>query len=227
MDEARRACERLSTPPGQPAVGVAFYQQAELHRLRGEFARGRGGVPPGQPVGSRAAARPGAAAAGPGPGRRRRGSDPPRGGRGAGPGRPGPGCSPRYVEIVLAADDVPAARAAADELSEIAADARRAVAAGRGRPRHRRRPARRGRRPRRPGRAAPGVDGLAGARGAVRGRAGPGPDRPRLPGARATRTPRRWSWTRRAGSSSSLGAAPDLARVEALSRTATPERRAG
>ena len=34
----------------------------------------------------------------------------------------GPGCLPRYVEIMLAADDVPAARAAADELSEIAAD---------------------------------------------------------------------------------------------------------
>jgi DNA-binding CsgD family transcriptional regulator/tetratricopeptide (TPR) repeat protein len=33
--EAKRACERLS---GRPAVGLAFYQQAELHRLRGEFA---------------------------------------------------------------------------------------------------------------------------------------------------------------------------------------------
>ena len=39
MDEARRACERLSQPPGQPGVGAAFYQQAELHRLRGEFAK--------------------------------------------------------------------------------------------------------------------------------------------------------------------------------------------
>ena len=37
MDEARRACERLSHPP-QRAVGQAFYQEAELHRLRGEFA---------------------------------------------------------------------------------------------------------------------------------------------------------------------------------------------
>jgi ATP/maltotriose-dependent transcriptional regulator MalT len=33
--EAQRACERLS---GQPAVGMAFYQQGELYRLRGEFA---------------------------------------------------------------------------------------------------------------------------------------------------------------------------------------------
>jgi len=37
MDEAIRACERLSEPPNQPAVGMAYYQIAELHRLRGEF----------------------------------------------------------------------------------------------------------------------------------------------------------------------------------------------
>jgi DNA-binding CsgD family transcriptional regulator len=34
-NEAKRACERLA---GRPPVGMAFYQQAELHRLRGEFA---------------------------------------------------------------------------------------------------------------------------------------------------------------------------------------------
>jgi DNA-binding CsgD family transcriptional regulator/tetratricopeptide (TPR) repeat protein len=33
--EATRACELLSEPP-HPAVGMALYQQAELHRLRGE-----------------------------------------------------------------------------------------------------------------------------------------------------------------------------------------------
>jgi DNA-binding CsgD family transcriptional regulator len=37
LDEAQRACERLSDPPGQPAAGLAFYQLAELHRLRGEY----------------------------------------------------------------------------------------------------------------------------------------------------------------------------------------------
>jgi DNA-binding CsgD family transcriptional regulator len=37
MEEAQRACQRLSQPPGQPAVGMAFYQLAELHRLRGAF----------------------------------------------------------------------------------------------------------------------------------------------------------------------------------------------
>jgi DNA-binding NarL/FixJ family response regulator len=38
MTEAQRACERLADPPGQPAIGAALYQRAELHRLRGQFA---------------------------------------------------------------------------------------------------------------------------------------------------------------------------------------------
>jgi DNA-binding CsgD family transcriptional regulator len=37
--EAQRALDRLSDPPGQPAVGMAYYQLAELHRLRGAFAK--------------------------------------------------------------------------------------------------------------------------------------------------------------------------------------------
>jgi DNA-binding NarL/FixJ family response regulator len=37
MDEARRACEWLRDPPGQPAAGGAFYRAAELHRVRGEL----------------------------------------------------------------------------------------------------------------------------------------------------------------------------------------------
>lgn len=37
MDEVRRAGERLSAPQRQPALGMAYYQQGELHRLRGEF----------------------------------------------------------------------------------------------------------------------------------------------------------------------------------------------
>lgn len=37
MDEARRACDRLTRPPGEAAAGAAFYQRAELHRLRGEL----------------------------------------------------------------------------------------------------------------------------------------------------------------------------------------------
>lgn len=37
MEEARRAQEWLLRPPPQRAVGAALYRQAELHRLRGEF----------------------------------------------------------------------------------------------------------------------------------------------------------------------------------------------
>jgi DNA-binding CsgD family transcriptional regulator len=36
LEAAQRACERLLRRP-QPAVGAAFYQQAELYRLSGEF----------------------------------------------------------------------------------------------------------------------------------------------------------------------------------------------
>jgi ATP/maltotriose-dependent transcriptional regulator MalT len=37
FDEARRACERLTLPPPRPAAGAALYQCGELHRLRGQF----------------------------------------------------------------------------------------------------------------------------------------------------------------------------------------------
>jgi DNA-binding CsgD family transcriptional regulator len=37
LDEASRACRRLSEPPGQPAAGAAYYQLGELHRLGGAF----------------------------------------------------------------------------------------------------------------------------------------------------------------------------------------------
>lgn len=38
FSEARRACERLPDPPSRAEAGAAYYQLAELHRLRGEFA---------------------------------------------------------------------------------------------------------------------------------------------------------------------------------------------
>jgi DNA-binding CsgD family transcriptional regulator/predicted negative regulator of RcsB-dependent stress response len=37
MSEVRRACEHLSGERGDPVLGMALYQQAELHRLRGEY----------------------------------------------------------------------------------------------------------------------------------------------------------------------------------------------
>jgi hypothetical protein len=36
--EARLACEQLTGGHGEVVAGAAFYQLAELHRLRGEFA---------------------------------------------------------------------------------------------------------------------------------------------------------------------------------------------
>lgn len=38
LSEAERARDRLSDPPGQPAMGMALYQLGELYRLRGDFA---------------------------------------------------------------------------------------------------------------------------------------------------------------------------------------------
>lgn len=37
LAEAERARDRLSDPPGQPAIGMALYQLGELYRLRGDF----------------------------------------------------------------------------------------------------------------------------------------------------------------------------------------------
>jgi tetratricopeptide (TPR) repeat protein len=37
VDEIQRACARLADPPGQPALGAAHYLRAELHRLQGRL----------------------------------------------------------------------------------------------------------------------------------------------------------------------------------------------
>jgi DNA-binding CsgD family transcriptional regulator len=39
LTEARRACERLTDPPAQSEAGAAYYQLAELYRLRGDFVQ--------------------------------------------------------------------------------------------------------------------------------------------------------------------------------------------
>jgi DNA-binding CsgD family transcriptional regulator len=121
MDEVRRARERLSTPAGQPALGMAIYQQAELHRLRGQFAEAeeayraasQWGHPPqpGLALLRLAQGRVDAAAAAI---RAALDQSQDRIARAR--------VLPARVEIALAADDVAAARTAADALSEIAAD---------------------------------------------------------------------------------------------------------
>ena len=120
LEAAQRAHERL-LQRAQPAVGAAVYQQGELHRLRGEFAQAeaayreasRWGREPqpglarmrliqGQLDAASAAIRRVVEAAQDRLARSR--------------------VLPAHVEIMLAAGDVPAARAAADELSGIARD---------------------------------------------------------------------------------------------------------
>jgi DNA-binding CsgD family transcriptional regulator len=121
VEEARRACDRLTRPAGQSAAGAAFYQQAELHRLRGRFdeadkayrqAGSLGRDPePGLALLQLAWGRVDAAASA----IRRvllEPADPPARTRLLGPA----------VEILLRAGDLRAARAAADELAGIARD---------------------------------------------------------------------------------------------------------
>ena len=119
MDEAQRACERLS---GHPAVGDGVLPAGRAAPAAGRVRRGRGGVPPGQPVGTRARSPawpncgwPRATSAAAAAAIRRvvdEAQDRVARSR----------VLAAYVEIMLAADDVAAARAAADELSDIAAD---------------------------------------------------------------------------------------------------------
>lgn len=119
LEEARQACEHLSNPPGDPVLGMALYQQAELLRLRGRLAEAEdayrqasGWGHPVQPglallrmaqgrIDAAGAAIQRAVAEATGPVERSR-------------------VLAGYVEIKLAADDPGAARAAADELGEIA-----------------------------------------------------------------------------------------------------------
>jgi DNA-binding CsgD family transcriptional regulator len=120
VDAARRARERLMRR-GQPAVGAAFYQQGELHRLRGEFAQAEeayqqasrwGRQPqPGLALLRLAQGQRGAAEAA-----IRRVADE------AQDRVTRSRLLPALVEIMSAAGDADAARAAADELSKIADD---------------------------------------------------------------------------------------------------------
>lgn len=121
IEEAERARETLSQAPDQAAVGMAFYELGELHRLRGDFAEAedayqqasRWGHAP-QPGLARLRLAQGEIAAAEAaislavdeardlPTRAK--------------------VLPAQVEIMLAANDAPAARLAADELSKISAD---------------------------------------------------------------------------------------------------------
>jgi DNA-binding NarL/FixJ family response regulator len=124
MEEVRRACDQLSHRPGPPGVvGMAFYQLAELHRLRGEFAKAeeayRAASQWGQPP------QPGLALLRLAQGRVDAAGAAIRAALDQTQDRLARAkVLGAYIEIVLAADDVPAARTAAAELSQIAADQR-------------------------------------------------------------------------------------------------------
>jgi DNA-binding CsgD family transcriptional regulator len=121
MDEVRRARDRLSDPPGPPAVvGMACYQQAELHRLRGEFGQAEDGYR--QATKSGRQPQPGLAQLRLAQGQVDAAAAAIRTALDEAPDRVARSkVLAAYVEIVLAAGDVPAARVAADELAEIAA----------------------------------------------------------------------------------------------------------
>jgi DNA-binding CsgD family transcriptional regulator len=134
LEEARRACERLSHPPGPPGVvGMAFYQLAELRRLRGELAdaeeayrqASHAGQAP-QPGLALLRLAQGQAAAATAALRTALDQAQDRAARSQ--------VLAALVEVLLAAGEVPAARAAAEELAELAGEVGppplRAAAAG-------------------------------------------------------------------------------------------------
>ncbi|MGH8869255.1 MAG: LuxR C-terminal-related transcriptional regulator [Actinomycetes bacterium] len=121
MDEAERACVHFSGQPGQPAIGEAYYQRAELYRLRGAFdeaeaayrqASESGRDPqPGLALLRLAQGRPDVAQAA----MRRldaEHSDPSARSR----------LLPVYVDLMLASGDLAAARTGVDELEGLTAD---------------------------------------------------------------------------------------------------------
>ena len=58
LEEARRAAERGLQGENPAAAGEAYYRQGEIHRVRGDARRGRGGLPGGKPARARAPAGP-------------------------------------------------------------------------------------------------------------------------------------------------------------------------
>lgn len=121
MHEVQRAVDRLAQPTGPRVIGAAVYLQAEIHRLHGEFGQAEQAYRQANQVGREP--QPGLALLRLAQGQvdaanaavRRvldEAQDPVARSR----------VLAAYVEIVLAGGDVGAARAAADELSGIAAD---------------------------------------------------------------------------------------------------------
>lgn len=121
LAEARRACQRLTVPIEQPALGLALYQRGELHRLRGELAEAEAAYRQASQKGRDP--QPGLALLRLAQGRVEAAASAIR--RAVGEARDRVARTrllAAYIEIMLATDDGAAARAAADELAEAAAE---------------------------------------------------------------------------------------------------------
>jgi DNA-binding CsgD family transcriptional regulator len=123
IDEAERACECLLQPPPQRAVGAAYYQRGELHRLRGELALAEESYRRASEWGR--APQPGLSRLRVAQGRLDAAVTTIRHALDESRDRPvRTRILSAYVDIMLASGDVAAARAGADELWAIAADIR-------------------------------------------------------------------------------------------------------
>lgn len=121
IDEARRVSERVLRAVDWQANADAHYQQAEVHRLRGDFAAAERGYRSASELGREA--QPGLALLGLAQGRAADAISAIRGALTASTDRlQRARLLPAVVEIALAAGDVAEARRASSELAEIAAD---------------------------------------------------------------------------------------------------------
>ena len=87
LDSARRACEWLAGPPAWDALGSAYYQLAEIQRLRGEFAEAEESYRQASLAGRDPEPGMSLLRLAQGRSRSRSAGDPPRAGRGAGSDR--------------------------------------------------------------------------------------------------------------------------------------------
>jgi DNA-binding CsgD family transcriptional regulator len=120
MEQLDYASVRLSEPPGHPAIGAAHYEQAELRRLRGEFAEAESAYQLANSFGQEV--QPGLALlrlAQGHLGQARNGINRALAEIAVGPARPR--LLAAAVEVSLAAGDLETARAQASELSDFAA----------------------------------------------------------------------------------------------------------
>jgi DNA-binding CsgD family transcriptional regulator len=129
LTEAVRACERLTERSRETGVGLAFYQLAEMHRLRGEFAKAEDAYRAASDHGK--APEPGYALLRLGQGQIDLASAAIRRARDEARDRKTKArVLGACVDIFIATGDVPGARAAADELAAIAVELGAPLVAG-------------------------------------------------------------------------------------------------